>query len=140
MERVLENFAPIVVGSLITTAVGGIAVWLMRAGGEQPATAYFSSMPGGSAEMVNLAQRNGGILHRVAAAQTLRVMVVVLTVPALFKFFVGTPEISSAHGSLSWSWLLILFPLEGAAAWVFQRLRKPNPWMFGPLLVRLQSS
>ncbi|WNC10921.1 AbrB family transcriptional regulator [Pseudomonas coleopterorum] len=135
MEQVLENLAPIVVGSLITTAVGGVAVWLMRAGGEQPATAYFSSMPGGSAEMVNLAQRNGGILHRVAAAQTLRVLIIVLTVPALFKFFVGTPEISPAYGSLDWSWLLILFPLGGFTGWWFQRLRKPNPWMFGPLLL-----
>ena len=35
-------------------------------------TAFFSSMPGGSGEMVNLGARNGAVLSRVAAGQSLR--------------------------------------------------------------------
>lgn len=73
IEQIAANFAVILAGALVTTAAGAIAVWWMRRGGEDNATAFFSSMPGGSAEMVNLGLRNGAVLHRVAAAQTLRV-------------------------------------------------------------------
>lgn len=39
--------------------------------------------------MVNLGARNGAVLSQVAAAQSLRVLAVVLCVPALFKFLLG---------------------------------------------------
>lgn len=136
IEQIAANFAVILAGALVTTAAGAIAVWWMRRGGEDNATAFFSSMPGGSAEMVNLGLRNGAVLHRVAAAQTLRVILVVLTVPALFKFLMGTPS-HAGHtgGAVDWQWLALIAALGGAVAWGLQRLRKPNPWLFGPLFV-----
>lgn len=136
IEQIAANFAVILAGALVTTAAGALAVWWMRRGGEDSATAFFSSMPGGSAEMVNLGLRNGAVLHRVAAAQTLRVILVVLTVPALFKFLMGAPvDGAPVAGTLDWQWLALIFPLGGAIAWGLQRLRQPNPWLFGPLFV-----
>ena len=67
MEQVLSHFGLIFFGALITSLSAVVGVWLMRRTGEDRATAFFSSMPGGSGEMVNLGARNGAVLSRVAA-------------------------------------------------------------------------
>ena len=89
MEQVLGHFGLIFFGALVTSLSAVVGVWLMRRTGEDRATAFFSSMPGGSGEMVNLGARNGAVLSRVAAGQSLRVLVVVLCVPAAFKYLLG---------------------------------------------------
>jgi membrane AbrB-like protein len=135
IEQVMAHFGLILLAALITSLSSVVGVWLMRRTGEDRATAFFSSMPGGSGEMVNLGSRNGAILSSVAAGQSLRVLAVVLCVPAIFKYLMGegTPIVHS--GTVNWGWLALLFPVGGAAAWLWQRLKQPNPWMFGPLLV-----
>ncbi|WP_162868383.1 AbrB family transcriptional regulator, partial [Pseudomonas viridiflava] len=111
----------------------GIAVWLLRRTGEDRATAFFSSMPGGSGETVNLGLRNGAVSSRVAAGQSLRVVAVVLCVPATFKFFMGDGPALSHSGQVDWLWLAALAPLGGAVALLWQRLKQPSPWLFGPM-------
>ena len=78
IEQVMSHFGLIFFGALVTSLSSVVGVWLMRRSGEDRATAFFSSMPGGSGEMVNLGARNGANLGRVAAGQSLRVLVVVL--------------------------------------------------------------
>ena len=78
IEQVASHFALIFFGALFTTLSSVISVWLLRRTGEDRATAFFASMPGGSGEMVNLGARNGAVLSQVAAAQSLRVLAVVL--------------------------------------------------------------
>jgi membrane AbrB-like protein len=34
-----------------------------------------------------------------------------------------------------WMWLMLLFPLGALVAWGWQKLKQPNPWLFGPLLI-----
>ena len=85
--------------------------------------------------MVNLGARNGAVLSQVAAAQSLRVLAVVLCVPALFKFLLGDGVPLTHAGSVSWGWLTLIAPFGVLAALIWQRLRQPNPWLFGPLLV-----
>ena len=75
------------------------------------------------------------MLSQVAAAQSLRVLAVVLCVPALFKFLLGDGVPLNHTGSVSWGWLALIAPLGVAVALLWQRLRQPNPWLFGPLLV-----
>lgn len=135
IEQVLAHFGLIFFAALITSISSVVGVWLMLRTGEDRATAFFSSMPGGSGEMVNLGSRNGAILSSVAAGQSLRVLMVVLCVPAIFKYLMGegTPIVHA--GSVNWLWLAVLFPLGAAVAWLWQRLKQPNPWLFGPLLV-----
>ncbi|WP_426140407.1 AbrB family transcriptional regulator [Pseudomonas sp. DWP3-1-2] len=135
IEQVLSNFGLIFFGALITSVSCVIGVWLMRRSGEDRATAFFSSMPGGSGEMVNLGARNGATLSSVAAGQSLRVLTVVLCVPAIFKYLLGDGAPVFHGGSVNAGWLAVLFPLGAAVAWLWQRLRQPNPWLFGPLLV-----
>jgi len=85
--------------------------------------------------MVNLGARNGAVLSSVAAGQSLRVLTVVLCVPAIFKYLMGNGTPLLHAGSVNWLWLALLFPLGAAVAWLWQRLKQPNPWLFGPLLV-----
>ncbi|UCJ18834.1 AbrB family transcriptional regulator [Pseudomonas sp. MM211] len=133
--QIAGHLVPIVIGALITVLSSIVGVWFMRRTGETMATAYFSSMPGGSGEMVNLGARNGAELTRVAAAQSLRVVAVVLLVPALFKFMMGEGEVHLHASNPDWPWLALILPLAGAAGWLLHRLKQPNPWLFGPLLV-----
>ena len=135
MEQVMTHFGLIFFGALITSVSSVVGVWLLRRTGEDRATAFFSSMPGGSGEMVNLGARNGAVLSRVAAGQSLRVLVVVLCVPAAFKYLLGEGVPALQPPAVDWRWLALLFPAGALLAWLWQRLRQPNPWLFGPLLI-----
>jgi len=135
IEQVLSHFGLIFIGALVTSASSVVGVWLMLRTGEDRATAFFSSMPGGSGEMVNLGARNGALLSNVAAGQSLRVLTVVLCVPAIFKYLMGNGGPLTHTPEVDCTWLAILFPLGGLVAWGWQRLKQPNPWLFGPLLV-----
>ena len=135
MEQVLAHFCLILAGALLTSLSSVIGVWLMRRSGEDRATAFFSSMPGGSGEMVNLGARNGAVLSRVAAGQSLRVLMVVLCVPAAFKYLLGEGTPALHPVSINLYWLAVLFASGALLAWIWQRLRQPNPWLFAPLLV-----
>ena len=135
VEQVASHFGLIFFGALITSVSSLIGVWLLLRTGEDRATAFFSSMPGGSGEMVNLGARNGAVLSRVAAGQSLRVLAVVLCVPAAFKFLLGDGVPLSHAGTVDGYWLALIAPLGVLAALLWQRLRQPNPWLFGPLLV-----
>lgn len=135
IEQVASHFVLIFCAALFTTLSSVIGVWLLRRTGEDRATAFFASMPGGSGEMVNLGARNGAVLSQVAAAQSLRVLAVVLCVPALFKLLIGDGVALNHAGSVSWGWLAVIAPLGVAVGFLWQRLRQPNPWLFGPLLV-----
>ncbi|BAP43722.1 membrane protein [Pseudomonas sp. StFLB209] len=135
VEQVIDHFGLILSGALITGLSCLIGVWLMLRTGEDRPTAFFSSMPGGSQEMVNLGARNGAILSSVAAAQSLRVLAVVLCVPAIFKYLIGDGALLSHPVSVDWRWLLGLSLGGAVVAWLWQRLKQPNPWLFGPLLL-----
>ncbi|NPZ28478.1 AbrB family transcriptional regulator, partial [Pseudomonas aeruginosa] len=74
IEQVLAHSAIIVFGAVVTTLSSVLAIAFMRRSGEDRATAFFASMPGGASEMVNLGQRHGAVLSRVAAAQSLRLL------------------------------------------------------------------
>ncbi|WP_268797669.1 AbrB family transcriptional regulator [Pseudomonas huanghezhanensis] len=135
IEQVLSHFGLIFIGALVTSVSSVVGVWLMLRTGEDRATAFFSSMPGGSGEMVNLGARNGAILSNVAAGQSLRVLAVVLCVPAIFKYLLEAKAPVLQPVAVDWMWLAILFPAGAAMALLWQRLKQPNPWLFGPLLV-----
>ena len=140
MEQVLAHVGLIFFGALLTSVSSVIGVWLMRRSGVDRATAFFSSMPGGSGEMVNLGARNGAVLSQVAAGQSLRVLTVVLCVPAAFKYLQGEGSPDLHPATVDVYWLALLFPAGALLAWGWQRLRQPNPWLFGPLLLSAGAS
>lgn len=133
-EQMVAHLWVIVLGAFGTLLLSGIGVVMLRRGGADRATAWFASMPGGASEMAVLSVRHHADTARVVAAHSLRLLLVVLIVPALFTW--GLPEMEPpADGEVHWLWLALLIPAGGMLALVWRRLGQPNPWMLGPLIV-----
>jgi len=132
MQQVLVHLGVILAGAIGTLLLGLIGLFILLRSGTDRATAFFASMPGGASEMVVLANRHQAEPARVAAAHSLRLLLVVLIVPALFTW--GLPSMQApAPAPVSWPWLALLLPAGGLLALLWQRLNQPNPWMLGPL-------
>jgi len=132
MQQVLAHFGVILAGAVGTLLLGLIGIAILLRAGCNRATAFFASMPGGASEMVVLANRHQAEPARVAAAHSLRLLLVVLIVPALFTW--GLPSMDAPPPApVSWAWLALLLPAGGLLALLWRRLGQPNPWMLGPL-------
>lgn len=121
--------------AFVLAGLGGAL--LQRLSGLDRGSAFFACMPGGASEMANLAERHGVRVDSVAAAHSLRMLLVVSIVPALYT-------LSGVHGAdlyhaagrvVHYPGLALLGALGLAAGWVWARLGQPNPWMLGPLVV-----
>lgn len=103
-------------------------------------TGYFCGVPGGVVVMVQLAQEAKAFVPAVTMAQTVRVVMVVLSIPPLLGWF-------APHGSYGafaaerfpiwWPGLLALMAAAPIAALALRRLGFSNPWMFGPCLMNI---
>lgn len=135
LQQVIAHGGLLLSGALLTSLTCLIGIALLRSAGYDRATAFFASMPGGASEMVNLGLRNGADAAHVAAGQSLRLLLVVLCVPALFQWWLGVPP-ALAHGAGESDPPLLLALLGGGAllALLWQRLGQPNPWLLAPLL------
>ena len=132
MAQLISHFGVILAGAFGTLLLSLIGILVLRRSGVDRATAFFSSMPGGASEMVNLAQRHDAQVARVAAAHSLRLLSVVLIVPALFTW--GLPDRPApTPAQVDWLWLALLLPAGALLALLWRRLGQPNPWMLGPL-------
>ncbi|MCR4510490.1 AbrB family transcriptional regulator [Pseudomonas sp. 32.2.56] len=132
--QLLSHFGVILLGALLTLLLSLIGIIVLRRAGLDRATAFFASMPGGASEMVNLAQRHSAETAKVAAAHSLRLLLVVLLIPAIFTWSLP-PIAPPAPAAVSWPWLAVLLPAGALLAWLWGRLGQPNPWMLGPLTV-----
>ncbi|MEO4047477.1 AbrB family transcriptional regulator [Pseudomonas sp. CAU 1711] len=135
LQQVVAHGGLLLSGALLTSLTCLIGIVLLRSAGHDRATAFFASLPGGASEMVNLGLRNGADPGRVAAGQSLRLLLVVLCVPALFQWWLGVPPVL-AHGAGDNDLPLLGALLGGGAllALLWQRLGQPNPWLLAPLL------
>ncbi|SEI89463.1 hypothetical protein SAMN04244572_02009 [Azotobacter beijerinckii] len=136
LEQILAHLGLVLLGTLLTLLTSVLAILLHRRYGEDFATAYFASMPGGANEMVNLGSRHGAALQQVAAAQSLRMILVLLAIPAAYAWlFAGGQTATVAPPGPDAAWLALLFAGGGLVAVLFQRRRFPNAWQLGALLV-----
>ncbi len=102
-----------------------------------PVTAFFSCVPGGATEMVNLSERYGGRPDLVAVAQSVRLLLIIGLIPAVYTY-------SGIHGADAYepgvkfinpAGLLQLLACALAGGWLLARLKLPNAFMLGPLIV-----
>ena len=90
--------------------------------------------------MAVLGERNGGRIDRIAAAHSLRVLIVVVAIPFGYQW-AGLHGLDAAPpGSpvtVQPAGLLLLMALTVAGALAMRRLGAPNPWVLGALAVAL---
>jgi membrane AbrB-like protein len=137
--REVLRLAPwVAAGVAFALVLGFVGSWLLaRWTATDPATSFFAMAIGGASEMAAQGERNGGRVDRVAAAHSLRIMLVVLIVPLLMKALdvQGHDPYTPAAREFSWVGLLAIAAATGGAALAMQRFDWPNGWMIGPLLV-----
>ncbi|WP_425055869.1 AbrB family transcriptional regulator [Pseudomonas abyssi] len=132
--QIISHLGLILLGACGTFLLSLIGIRLLTSAGYDRATAFFSSMPGGASEMAVIGARHNASIANVVAAHSLRLLMVVLLIPALFTW--GLPAVSAPAPlptdlpTLAW-----LIPLGVLLAVAMRRLRQPNPWMLGPLIV-----
>jgi uncharacterized protein len=134
----LVSYSGFIAGGVVfAMALGALCGWLLhRLAGTDPTTAFFAMAVGGASEMAVQGERHGAAVDRVAAAHSLRIMMVVAIVPFCFKF-------SGVHGLdvyvpgarvVHYDGLLLLVLLTSVGALALQRMHWPNAWVIGPLL------
>jgi hypothetical protein len=145
-------FTPAVLGTVwrLAPAVAGGALWALAlgygfyrflwwshqgSGVLNRSTAFFAAAIGGASEMAILAERAGAQIDRVAAAHSLRVLLVVVIVPFTLQALgvhgidLALPGARDVH----WPALALLLAASAGGGLSMRRLGAPNPWVLGAL-------
>ncbi|WP_447956080.1 AbrB family transcriptional regulator [Vreelandella sp. EE7] len=119
----------LLLGVAASTAVA--ARWYRRCGFDST-SAWFSAAPGAMTAMILLGDKAGGDPQRIALAQSLRVILVILFLPPLFWVSSGSGEsLGGVDAALTDGWMLLLIPLLlPLGRW----LRLPSAALLAPLL------
>jgi uncharacterized protein len=128
----------IAAGTLWAFVLGFGLAWLMeRLGGMDRPTAFYAAAIGGASEMVLQAERQGGHGASVAAAHSVRVMMVVVTIPFIYKALDlhGADPYLPATVAVNYGGLLALAIVTLCGAVLADRIGSPNAWVIGPLLL-----
>ncbi len=136
--REVVRLAPwLLLGIVFAVILGGLGAWLLRRMTDtDETTSFFAMAIGGASEMATQAQRYGGQVERVAAAHSLRIMLVVLIVPLSFNLLQvhGLDPYVPLARSFDPVGFAVLVSVTLGAAVVMERFGSPNSWMIGPLL------
>ena len=128
------NFALMMAASCFTLIIALLGIAVMKRQGMDLTTAYFAFMPANFTEMIQLGIQHKANVSRVAAAHSVRLVLIVLCVPpALFFTSHISPEAIHIRPPADWYWLTPLLAGGAIVALIWKRLRWPNPWMFGPM-------
>lgn len=128
----------ITAGVAFAIMLGAACGWLLhRTSGTDKTTAFFAMAIGGASEMASQGERFGAKVDRVAAAHSLRIMLVVGLVPFALKFsgVQGLDRFIPAVQTVDYPGLLLLVLLTCGGAACLKRFKSPNAWVIGPLLV-----
>jgi membrane AbrB-like protein len=128
----------------VAFVLGVFGGWLLhRVAGVDRATAFFAMAVGGASEMAVQGERHGARVDRVAAAHSLRIMMVVGTIPFAVRWWSahglgpGIDLYVPPAGTVDYAGLLVLVAATSLGALLFKRRGLPNAWVIGPLLVAL---
>ena len=138
---VLASYAVwIVVGLAFAMVLGLAGAWLLsRLSDVDRVTAFFAMAVGGASEMAAQGEHHGAAVDRIAAAHSLRIMMVVAIVPFAFKFLDvhGADPFVPGAREVSYDGLALLIALTAGGALLLGRFRWPNNWVIGPLAVSI---
>jgi membrane AbrB-like protein len=106
---------------------------------ERRATTVFAGAIGGASEMTLLAERAGARTDLVAAAHSLRLLIVTVVLPVgmTWSGWHGVDATLPGPRLVQWGGLALLLLATGAGAWLLERTGRANPWFLGALLVAM---
>ena len=142
---VLPGLAPAIAVGVVWALGSGYLFyrWLWRrcagqAGIERP-TAFFAAAIGGASEMAVLAERHGGRVDLVAAAHSLRVLIVVVGIPFAFQAsgVHGSEPSATALQAVHPGGLAVLAAATLAGVALMSRTGLPNPFVLGSLFASM---
>jgi membrane AbrB-like protein len=139
-RSVLRDWPMLAVAAVAVFLAGIVAsAFLARLARVDRATAFFASAIGGAQEMVNLAERHGALVDRVAIAHSLRLLVVVTGVPIAITLLgqAGTDDYRPVTVAFDGAGLALLGAYALLAGLVAKRLGVPNAFTMGPLLATI---
>ena len=139
-ELVLRIGWALLLAALFALALGYFCGYILaRMAGIDRTTAVFASVPGGAAEMAVLGERYGARVDQVAAAQSLRIMIVVIVIPWVFAALQlhGADVFRPGAVDVRATGLAILLASTLAAGILLQRLGVPNAFVLGALAVAI---
>lgn len=140
VAQVLAPHVPFIfLGAALSVAIGRIlAEPLSRFGGMSLGTAHFAMIPAGISEMGELSGKRGADVGAVATFHTVRVMLVVLIMPAMVLFVFGPVERPTTRGVIIAYYdmiLLIALACGAASAFLASRAGLPAAWFIAPMAV-----
>lgn len=141
---VISLWWAIVVGVVWALLLGWLfGLWLQRSHGHLPgvnrATTWFASAIGAASEMTLLAERSHARTDLVAAAHSLRVLIVAVLIPFALQLSgvqgVDTTVLSARP--FQPGGFVLLACAAAVGAWALDRLGRANPWFMGPMVVAM---
>lgn len=134
MQQVATHLGLIMLAALLTLLLALGSVLILQRWGVPLRTAFFALMPANSSEMVHLGRQRQADTSFIAAAHSIRLLLILLTVPAVVTF--GVPHAVKPDAMpVIWPWLIFILAMGWLAAVGFKRCNVPNPWTFGPFLI-----
>lgn len=139
---VLARYAGwIALAVVFALALGAASACLLRRlTGADEATAFFAMATGGASEMAVQGERHGALVERVAAAHSLRIMMVTGTIPFAVRALHAQSDLTPFLPAAREVWypgLALLALVTSCGALLLKRRGVPNAWVIGPLVVAL---
>ncbi len=136
VRELAVNFPAILAATIAVFIVGGFgALTLSRASGVDGKSTFFASIPGGAMAMAVLADKYGAEIAPVAVAHSLRVSLIVLSIPFVLTYS-GIPLVGSAYRPdvpLDYT-ILVPWLLFGCAIGeISERLHIHNGYLLAPI-------
>ena len=128
---------PVLFGVAWAVLIGLGCAWALRRFADaDPATAFFAGAVGAASEMALQGERNGGRVETIAAAHSLRIMMVVIILPFSYRWLgiQGADLYRPAAAVVDPGGLALLVAVTVTAATLMKLARLPNAWVIGPLL------
>lgn len=135
-QQVVSYWHFLLLAAVLAIVIACACAWFVSAVTDTDrTTAFFSSVPGGAAEMAVLAERYGARVDRVAIAQSMRILAVVIVVPFALTYagVHGADVYVPATSVLDWGRLGLLLMLAAAGGGVLAAAGAPNAFMLGAL-------
>jgi membrane AbrB-like protein len=106
-------------------------------------TSFFAMAVGGASEMATQGERHGAAVDKVAAAHSLRIMMVVATIPFAIRWWgghglgPGLDMFVPGATQVNYGPLLLLIVLTSLGGIAMLKIDVPNAWVIGPLFVAI---